>query len=296
MSDASAVTTAHSRNAPCPCGSGRRYKECHGSIARVTQGTAAAPSLMQVALGAQQAGRFGEAAELYAQVLAGDPSNFDALHMLGVVHYQRGWFDDAARLLKRAVALRPDVPAARSNLHLVESVPRIERELCQEALRRAARLVEPVDDLRSLAASTSTVRLVIAQEMTAPDAAAFGRLLRIFAAARVEVGADPIAISRIPAAPGLRLEHGMYSVGGLLVVIGSAHSLRDWVEAACPDCIVLVVTADEPGDLLDRIRELSRDGKDRIGIIFATAALASRIPLPGETLALEPPDSTVLRS
>ena len=33
MPDGSPVPEPASRNAPCPCGSGRKYKHCHGQVA-----------------------------------------------------------------------------------------------------------------------------------------------------------------------------------------------------------------------------------------------------------------------
>lgn len=63
-----------------------------------------------------QAGRYGEAAAIYEEVLAGDPANAAALHALGVVHNQRGEHDRAAELIGRAVALRPSVPLFHVNL------------------------------------------------------------------------------------------------------------------------------------------------------------------------------------
>ncbi len=38
-----AIVAPQSRNAPCPCGSGKRYKDCHGALPAVTDGGAVAP-------------------------------------------------------------------------------------------------------------------------------------------------------------------------------------------------------------------------------------------------------------
>jgi tetratricopeptide (TPR) repeat protein len=141
VSSAASIDPPASRNAPCPCGSGRRYKDCHGSIA-----TAAAPSgdlrqLLHAALAAQQAGRLEEAAARYTEALALDPANFDALHMLGVARFQRGEFEAALDSIERALARRPDERAARFNLELVTNALArrpAEKELEAEARRFAA--------------------------------------------------------------------------------------------------------------------------------------------------------------
>jgi glycosyltransferase involved in cell wall biosynthesis len=74
---------------------------------------------MEQALAAQQRGELDVAEQLYWAVLAKEPGLPDALHMLGVVRYQKGRPDDGARLIQRAIACYPsDVPAARMNLGL----------------------------------------------------------------------------------------------------------------------------------------------------------------------------------
>jgi GT2 family glycosyltransferase len=93
---------------------------------------AAAPETLETllprALDAQRAGRLDEAAQAYERALALAPDHFDALHMLGVVHFQRGSLARARELVARAIALRPDLGTAQRNLRLVDSALRWERE------------------------------------------------------------------------------------------------------------------------------------------------------------------------
>ncbi len=111
-----------SRNAPCPCGSGRRYKDCHGALgASPPPAPLTLDALLPRALDAHRAGRLDEALRDYERALALAPDHFDVLHMLGVVHFQRGAFALARALVARALALRPDDAAARRNLRLVDS-------------------------------------------------------------------------------------------------------------------------------------------------------------------------------
>ena len=132
-----AVQSPVSRNAPCPCGSGRRFKECHGAA----PATAAPPvlSLLTSALEAQKAGRLSEALERYQSVVASQPDNFDARHMLGVVHYQRGDLELARQHVAAAVRLRPLEAAAHKNLLLIDMALErrgVEQDICREVLRR----------------------------------------------------------------------------------------------------------------------------------------------------------------
>ncbi len=95
------------RNDPCPCGSGKRYKHCCGSTAAAATSTGAARAqrLMAAALAAQQARRLDEAERLYREALALAPDTADALHMLGVIRYERRDYDEAKTLILRALDL-----------------------------------------------------------------------------------------------------------------------------------------------------------------------------------------------
>lgn len=114
------IPPSPSRNAPCPCGSGRRYKDCHGAIEAVAGAPESLAGILARALADQQAGRIPQAIAGYESALAVAPDHFDALHMLGVAHFQRGEFERALALVDRAVALRPDDAGARFNRRLIE--------------------------------------------------------------------------------------------------------------------------------------------------------------------------------
>ncbi len=114
-----------SRNAPCPCGSGRRYKDCHGALG---PSTAPAPlltsgpdpdAIAQAGLSAQLARRLEEAETHYRRALALRPNFPDVLHMLGVVRMERGDLPEAIRLMLAALeAMHWDFPEATHNLGL----------------------------------------------------------------------------------------------------------------------------------------------------------------------------------
>ncbi len=87
------------RNQPCPCGSGLRFKECHGRV-----GAAAAPQpqgantrhagLMAQALAHRQRRHYDEAIRDYEAALEHDPRRHDVRYMLADLYRERG---DAAR-------------------------------------------------------------------------------------------------------------------------------------------------------------------------------------------------------
>ncbi len=72
--------------------------------------------ILAAAVQHHQAGRLGEAEQLYQQVLAVDPRHADSLHLLGVVACQMGRFDLAVDLIGRAIAIDPKEASYHSNL------------------------------------------------------------------------------------------------------------------------------------------------------------------------------------
>ena len=49
---------------------------------------------------------------MYRQVLKDQPNHFNALHLLGVIHYQRGDHAEAIRQIDAALKINPKIAAA----------------------------------------------------------------------------------------------------------------------------------------------------------------------------------------
>jgi tetratricopeptide (TPR) repeat protein len=123
---------AVARNDPCPCGSGKRYKQCHGAIGgatprvQATAGAAVTPAaprasagtLAQHGLTLHERGDVDGAERAYRAALALEDEHPLALHYLGVVQHQRGLDAQALPLLERAAALVPQEPEFHNNLGL----------------------------------------------------------------------------------------------------------------------------------------------------------------------------------
>ena len=75
-----------------------------------------AASLLRQAVALHQQGRLEQARELYRQVLALDPRQFDALHLSGVIERQRGNPAQAVDLIRQALTLDPQQARAHCNL------------------------------------------------------------------------------------------------------------------------------------------------------------------------------------
>ena len=137
-----AAPRAAGRNDPCPCGSGKRYKNCHGALTS-TPVPSVAPSLdsrMRQALASHQRGDTAAAEVIYREVLAAVADHPQAQHFLGVIHYQRRELSAALPLLERSVALAANEPEFHNNLGL--ALAAADREADAIAAYRAALAID----------------------------------------------------------------------------------------------------------------------------------------------------------
>jgi Tfp pilus assembly protein PilF len=104
------------RNDPCPCGSGKRYKECHGRLGEASPGL---DVVIQRALAAHQQGRIDEAERGYREVLAQDPGHAIATHYLGLAAWQRGNLAEGERQMRASIAGNAAIPDFHNNLGLL---------------------------------------------------------------------------------------------------------------------------------------------------------------------------------
>jgi len=133
-----------SRNAPCPCGSGRKYKHCHGAdSARTAEASASsavnAGRVLERARDLHTKGYLPEAEALYREMLQRSPRHADAMNSFGILCAQRGDKASALEWIGRAVAIDSESAAYRFNYG--KALLQVGRagEAC-EALERAASL------------------------------------------------------------------------------------------------------------------------------------------------------------
>jgi tetratricopeptide (TPR) repeat protein len=136
-----ATPPAVGRNDPCFCGSGKRYKHCHGTVSPM----ALSPEQrLQQALVLHRRGTADDrvAAEaIYREVLALQPGNALAQHFLGVIHYQRRELAAALPLLEQSAAAQPTEAEFQNNLGL--ALAAADRETDAVAAYRAALSLKP---------------------------------------------------------------------------------------------------------------------------------------------------------
>jgi len=131
-----AAAPAAGRNDPCPCGSGKRYKNCHGAL--VATGAPdqfdAPPTALaidrrvQQAIALHQQGDTASAERIYREALAAQPGHPLAEHFLGVILYQRQDVAAALPLLRRSVEAVPAEPEFHNNLGLALAAGEREHE------------------------------------------------------------------------------------------------------------------------------------------------------------------------
>ena len=71
--------------------------------------------LTDQAIALQRSGRWAEAERLYLEVLADDPQDFTARHLLGVARAQAGRLDQALADIEDALKIKPGDPEAVFN-------------------------------------------------------------------------------------------------------------------------------------------------------------------------------------
>jgi len=108
------------------------------------------PDDLNLALQYHQHGQLEEAARLYRIILGSNPNHADALHLLGLVAYQRGDAAQAVDLIGRAIALVPSMALFHANLaEAYRSLGELNRAVgcCRTALRLQPNYAEAANNL-----------------------------------------------------------------------------------------------------------------------------------------------------
>lgn len=112
-----------------------------------------------------QSRRLGEAEAIYRQVLAVNPSHFDALHYLGVIAMQVGKFEQAAALISRAIQHNPSSYAAHNNL----GVALMQRGRLREAAQSFQQALSIKEDYTNARTNLARVHLRLGNHGTGLD-------------------------------------------------------------------------------------------------------------------------------
>lgn len=108
-----------SRNQPCPCGSGKKFKHCCGQANKASGSDLQLRHLLESAFAAHQQGNLHAAIALYEKVLGVSPEEANALGLKGVAHYQLGDLSGARALIEQALRYAPEDARLHNYLGLV---------------------------------------------------------------------------------------------------------------------------------------------------------------------------------
>src|SRR5215475_7004523 len=109
------MSTAIARNAPCPCGSGKRFKDCHGAVAAPPLASLSADELLRQAQVAFAGGQSTRAETQLRQLIEREPENVAAWNLLGETLLSRN-AQAANEAWWRALNLDPENPEASFHL------------------------------------------------------------------------------------------------------------------------------------------------------------------------------------
>jgi tetratricopeptide (TPR) repeat protein len=125
------------RNSACPCGSGKRYKDCCGRLAGARRLPDDAVAQVNEANALARAGRFSEAAAGYLDALVLRPDFVEAHANLGELLLEQGQPEQAAASCARALAIQPDFAPAHQTL----AKARLSQDRFDEAALHARRAI-----------------------------------------------------------------------------------------------------------------------------------------------------------
>ena len=315
---ATAAARAVSRNDPCPCGSGKRFKDCHGSLRSDDRPTTPLPTaprsryrpagddwaqlaeterdrlgaLMETALKYQVDARVRDAERAYRAVLEQAPQTHDALHMLGVVRLGLGDFAEAERLIRAAMALRTPYPAIEKNWSLVQrSIAARDRRGVEVLAEHALPLLFP------------SLKATHAVASAPPAARATNAPLHIVGAARDIADDELWMTSRIshllsPLGPicwrndepsdaqawrafgrhALDPSTGRQPLAGDIILTSVECDTDAWLRESIGRVLVFARAA-TPARYLERLRRIAADGARSVAMVFHSHAQARRFDL-----------------
>ena len=274
--------TSVRRNDPCPCGSGRRYKDCCGAIAGAPSAKPPTERSEQLsaALRHQLDAEFLEARSLYREVLATSKDNVDALNMLAMVEFNLGNLDASVALADQALRHAPTSSAVRQNHAFVHAALEI------RGFRRA--VFDP--DLDTYPPPEQQQPLIHIYQVAGNPAGGtewhcveLARRLR--ERARVIVWTNVPELSVVLRSEcDVRFvdpERGEFPDEGTLVVAGSYHWIGDWYKNARFRRIVLLYNVVLPAWALRSLRQLCLPGKPKVELLYASDWLRTTTGLPG---------------
>jgi tetratricopeptide (TPR) repeat protein len=291
------ITPPSSRNSPCPCGSGERYKNCCGRLGGVSEKDGAVvpqnlSGLMHAALAKQKTGEFSSARQLYQQAIELNPANADALHMMGVMAYMEGDLESAERyILDARKNCQVEMPMIEGNLALVRgarlmgeqmagfcagSLPNLRHRLHDSSMplpHRQQAVVSLLVDFSMPGTSKNVVALhaeMARLKMPPPLILAVNEVQSPLAGGIVARQLTPDTLQG--------LKHSTVLVWGIWNEFGH------WVDRSSPERLVLYCNSDNPERVVAAVNFTSVLGDPPVELLFSSTSIKDQLGLPGVVL------------
>ena len=239
------TAVAMGRNAACPCGSGLRYKQCHGRIdaavgrdARLDQANDGEDRALGLRLAVTGSNRRARAA--LARAIAHDPNDVEALHAHALLAWDAGDIDTAHASIERAAALAPDDVQVAENVALIRNA-RLEQDQTRSDYDKLCALVGEASGraLPGALAPGTPVHIVSpfenAHAGTEMHAVEIAKILGPVTA--VKLWATQPEVPPALAASGvipIAVERGQFPRDGIVVIFGSWQLPPPWLTQARP--------------------------------------------------------------
>jgi glycosyltransferase involved in cell wall biosynthesis/Flp pilus assembly protein TadD len=289
-SAAPSTTATPSRLAPCPCGSGKRYKDCHGQLGGIPE----APSPIDTTIASAQRhfdmGQGDLAHDLLRPLATDDVDNEKVAALAGRMLTELGDYAAATRFLTRAL----DLSGGKS----VEIAAALERSadlqhaaaFASSSYRTVARLLDRIeararamnkeagaDDPIHILATLGTVG---GSERHALN---LQRILSRYAPTQLWSTTPPSPVlCEGRAVNVLDAANGNFPVTGTLVIIGQYYEPGEWLARTNFHRIVLRNNVEMPKELVERMTEIDDCGIGaEMAFTYPSAAFQRRVGLPG---------------
>ncbi len=284
-----------SRLAPCPCGSGKRFKDCHGNATAATVAPAtainAAPAMVDPYLASiHQAKRQLESGEADAAVrlLEATPpeviQDAELATLGGELLLECGCLEQACQWYRHALSLNPDAAAGTALNQCCEMqtaaifAASAYRKVAQlRATMRLSRRAAPPDPTVHIVATFANIGGSERHALNLYDA-----LLPHLPVQLWSTELPQLALSRSRAVTQLDPERGVFPQRGTLVLLGQYFEYGDWMAVSDIDRVVIRVNLDQPRQLLERVTDLATLARPPlIDFNYPSQLFKDKVGLPG---------------
>ncbi len=290
------VAGATGRNDPCPCGSGRKYKQCCGrqrsaspqitpaSAAASAQRARSAQAHLQQAVQHEAAGRLGDAVAAHRAAVHLTPENPVAHFNLGVTCLKANLLPEAAASLRHALDLQPDFGRAQFSLGMAlqrQGHDAPAEQAYRAAIALGARRVEAYARLGDLLEARGEVAEAAACfRRAAADDSVMGRLNQAKALIAGNDREAAVVLLRRTVARAPDNSDAHWTLGAVLISLGRFDEAVPHLDRA----MALAPTSVGPFSsraLAGRLTEADRPAVARMVALFDTGSLgdAARIRL-----------------